>query len=71
MRMKWRLNKSLLEYAIVISEILCFSPHSAIAQLQSIANDTLGSERSRVTPSEINGIPGDLMLLPINPYSFS
>ncbi|MDJ0702359.1 MAG: filamentous hemagglutinin N-terminal domain-containing protein [Leptolyngbyaceae cyanobacterium MO_188.B28] len=37
------------------------SPHSAVAQLQPIADDTMGNENSVVTPGEVDGIPADLI----------
>ena len=35
--------------------------NDAMAQLQPVADDTLGAEQSLVTPTEINGVPGHLI----------
>ncbi len=61
MNAKSRLKKSLLEYVLVIGGVLFVSPHSAVAQLQPIADNTMGNENSFVTPGEVDGIPTDLI----------
>ena len=38
-----------------------FWASSAAAQVRPVADNTLGGERSRITPSEINGVSGDLI----------
>ena len=60
MGVKLKLRRSLLERVFVIGGVLFVSSQSAVAQLQPIADDTLGNENSIVSPDEvIDNLPGN------------
>jgi filamentous hemagglutinin family protein len=53
-------RRSHLTRWLMLGGVIVALPHSAIAQLRPIADDTLGSERSIVSPNQvINGVPGN------------
>ena len=55
--LRWRIG---LVNGLVIGGMLLGWTHSAVAQRRPIADETLGSERSIVTPQDnIRGVPGD------------
>ena len=51
--------KAGLSIGLAIPAVLWAS--GSVAQVRPIADETLGQERSRISPGEINGVPGDLI----------